>query len=372
MLILLRIIMAVGSALAGSILAVLLLHHPDVQLFSSLPAAIATGAVAGLALAGVAILLESFLKRVSLSDLAVIVIGLALGALIAWLVGYLHMLLPDYCKDYISAHHPYFVVVKVALYILFAYVGIIIAVRGRSEFSLFMPRFKYNHEKALPPLVIDTSAIIDGRVVELYNIGFMRNKIIVPEFVLHELQIVSDSQVPLTRAKGRRGLETLKRLQDAPQIDIEVTNIDFSEVKEVDDKLMKLAKEIDATILTTDYNLEQVAKIQHIQCLNIFAVVNALKAPFIPGERLDIQIVKEGSESNQGVGFLDDGTMIVVSNGRQYIGKRVEVELVSMIQGASGRIFFAELAENDSGTGSGANERGSHDRGYHGSDRRRS
>jgi uncharacterized protein YacL len=302
----------------------------------------------------------------------VIAIGLAIGAIIAWLVGYIHVLLPDYCKMYIEAHHPYFVCLKLGMYFLFVYLGVIVAVRGRSEFSLFVPRLKYNRERGLPPLVIDTSAIIDGRVVELYNIGFMRNKIIVPEFVLHELQIVSDSQVPLTRAKGRRGLETLKRLQDAPQIDIEVTNIDYPDVKEVDDKLMKLAKEIDATILTTDYNLEQVAKIQHIQCLNIFAVVNALKAPFIPGEQLEIQIAKEGSESNQGVGFLDDGTMIVISNARQYIGKRVEVELVSMIQGASGRIFFADLVENNQTTGSGTNERGSYDRGYHGTERRRS
>jgi len=371
MLIIFRILMVIGSTIAGVVIAVILFGHPEVHIFSSLPGAIVTGIAGGLLLAGAAILLESFLKRISLGDLAVIAIGLALGAIIAWLAGYLHMLLPDYCKTYIDAHHPYFIVAKLVLYILFAYIGVIVAARGRSEFSLFVPRYKYNHEKALPPLVIDTSAIIDGRVVELYTIGFMRNKIIVPEFVLHELQIVSDSQVPLTRAKGRRGLETLKRLQDAPQIDIEVTGLDFAEVKEVDDKLMKLAKEIDATILTTDYNLEQVAKIQHIQCLNIFAVVNALKAPFIPGERLEMQIVKEGSESNQGVGFLDDGTMIVVSNGRQFIGKRIEVELVSMIQGASGRIFFAEHAENDTNA-SGSNERGSHDRGYHGSDRRRS
>jgi len=371
MLVALRSMMVAGSTVAGAIVALIVHYHDSALEFPSVALAILTGAVCGLLLALLAITIEVVLKRLSLGDLAVIAIGLAIGAIVAWLVGYFYILLPDYCKEYVNNHHPYFVCIKLGLYILFVYIGIIVAVRGRSEFSLFVPRLKYNRERGLAPLVIDTSAIIDGRVVELYNIGFMSNKIIVPEFVLHELQIVSDSQVPLTRAKGRRGLETLKRLQDAPQIDIEVTNLDFPDVKEVDDKLMKLAKEIDATILSTDYNLEQVAKIQHIQCLNIFAVVNALKAPFIPGEQLEIQIAKEGSESNQGVGFLDDGTMIVISNARQHIGKRVEVELVSMIQGASGRIFFADLLEDNHGSGSGTNDRGSYDRGHHGSDRRR-
>jgi uncharacterized protein YacL len=361
--------MVAGCTIAGAILAAILKFDPYAARFVNTPAVLVVivGALIGLGVAAIAIALDLLVHRVSLGDLVVVMFGLVIGAAIAWLILYAHVLLPDYLKEYLQDYNAYFTVFKIAVYLTFVYVGIIVAARGRAEFSLFVPRVKLNREGTLPPLVIDTSAIIDGRIVELYKTGFMRHKIIVPEFVLHELQIVSDSQVPLTRAKGRRGLETLKRLQDLPQPDIEVTGLDFPEVREVDDKLMKLAKDIDAIILTTDYNLEQVAKIQHIPCLNIFALVNALKAPFIPGEHLTLQIVKEGSEPNQGVGFLDDGTMIVVSNARHSIGQRVDVELVSMIQGASGRIFFADITETGSANDSGPQERNSR-----GSDRRRS
>ncbi len=375
MFVVLRSLMLVGCTIAGAIVAAMLKFDAQAQHFpgTDAPLVIVIGALAGLLLAIVAILCELFLRRISLRDLAVIVVGLVLGTMIAWLITYCRVLLPDYIKEFINAkpQHTYFFVSTLALYVLFVYIGIVVAVRGKAEFSLFLPQFKYNREKGMRPLVIDTSAIIDGRVTEVYKTGFMRNKIIVPEFVLHELQLVSDSQVPLTRAKGRRGLDTLKHLQDAPNIDVEVTNIDFPDVREVDDKLMKLAKEIDATILTTDYNLQQVARIQQIPCLNIYGLVNALKAPFIPGEKISLQIVKEGSETNQGIGFLDDGTMIVVSNARPFIGKRADIELVSMIQGASGRIFFADVAKNDKKPATATTERAYHDRPSRGQERRR-
>ena len=240
----------------------------------------------------------------------------------------------------------------------------------RAAIAPLVPRGFGNDGHGLRPIIIDTSAIIDGRVVELYKIGFLRNKIVIAEFVLHELQMISDSQVPLTRAKGRRGLDTLKRLQDVENTDTEVVNADYPDVREVDDKLMRLARDINGVILTTDYNLEQVAKIQKIQCMNLFALVNAVKAPFIPGERLTLQIAKEGSEPNQGIGFLEDGTMIVVANARSLIGQKIEVELVSMIQGASGRMFFADPAENGQQTAQQQADR-SHDRAPRGQDRRR-
>ncbi len=233
-----------------------------------------------------------------------------------------------------------------------------------------MPQLKFNNRRGLLPLVIDTSAIIDGRVIEVYKTGFMRHKILVPEFVLHELQIVSDSNVPLTRMKGRHGLEILKKLQGTPNIDIEVTNIDFPDIKEVDDKLMKLAKEIDAVILTVDFNLQQVAKIQQIPCLNIFALANALKTPFMPGEQFNVQIIKEGSEPNQGVGYLDDGTMIVVSNARTYIGKRANIELTSMVQGDSGRIFFGAVIDKKAPIKEN-NNKSPYDRNSHSRDKRK-
>jgi len=337
--------------LAGAIVAAILKFDPNNAYFPSVSPelVIIAGALIGLLIAIFAILVEILiLRRVSLRDLLVVALGLFVGAVIAALISYGQILLPDYIKDFLLEHHAYTFVFTMALYVIFVYIGIVIAVRGKSEFSLFMPQLKYNNRKGIPPIVIDTSAIIDGRVIEVYKTGFMKQKILLPEFVLHELQIVSDSNVPLTRTKGRHGLEVLKKLQEIPNIDIEVTNIDFPDIKEVDDKLMKLAKEIDAIILTVDFNLQQVAKIQRIPCLNIYALANALKTPFMPGEQFNIQIVKEGSELNQGVGYLDDGTMIVVSNAKPYIGKRAKIELTSMVQGDSGRIFFGAVIEKSS------------------------
>lgn len=342
MFVVIRTLMLAGCTLAGAALGALLGGEIGAGLSPVHGALI--GALAGLLVAVVAILTELALRRVMLGHLIVVGIGLVVGTLVMRSVLHVVALVPEPVRNFLAQHHVATSVIAAALYVFAVYICIVIAARGRAELSLLMPRLKKNG--GLPPLLLDTSAIIDGRVVELYKTGFLRHRILVPEFVLHELQLISDSQVALTRAKGRRGLDTLKRLQDQPTIEIEVTSIDFPDVREVDDKLMKLAKEINGIILTTDYNLEQVAKIQNIQCLNIYGLVNAVKAPFIPGERLTLQIVKEGSESNQGVGFLDDGTMIVVSNARPYIGQKAEVELVSMIQGASGRMFFGQVAEN--------------------------
>jgi len=351
MFVVLRSLMLIGCTFAGAIVATILRFDPNNSHFSTVSPelVIIAGALIGLLIAILAILVEiSIFRKVSLRDLLVIVLGLFVGAVIAALISYGQVLLPDYLKDFLQKYHTYTFVFTMALYVIFVYIGIVVAVRGKSEFSLFMPQLKYNNRKGVRPIVIDTSAIIDGRVIEVYKTGFMRQKILLPEFVLHELQIVSDSNVPLTRTKGRHGLEVLKKLQEIPNINIEVTNIDFHDIKEVDDKLMKLAKQIDAVILTVDFNLQQVAKIQQIPCLNIFALANALKTPFMPGEQFNIQIVKEGSEINQGVGYLEDGTMVVVSNAKPFIGKRANIELTSMVQGDSGRIFFGATIDNPS------------------------
>ncbi len=358
----LRSLMLVGCTITGALIAAMLKFDTNANLFpeTTTPIIVLFGALAGLLLAIIAILIELFLKRLSLRHLAVIIVGLASGAIIAWLITKLAFLLPLYITNYIFAHHALFSAGTFALYILFVYIGIVVAVRSKDEFSIFIPYYKRNRDN-MRPVVLDTSAIIDGRIVEIYKTGFMKNKIIVPEFVLHELQIVSDSQVPFTRSKGRRGLETLKKLQEAPNITVEVTNVDYHDIEEVDDKLMKLAKEIDVTILTTDFNLQQVARIQHIPCINVFGLVNALKNPFVPGEKMTVNIVKEGSEINQGVGFLNDGTMVVITNARPFIGKRAEVELTSMLQGASGRIFFADIVKDDKNFASISEEKKQHE-----------
>ena len=340
----LRSLLVVLCALMGGVLALLMKHDPSGRLFLNTPdlLALTTGVFGGMLLACVAILCERLLRRLSLADLAVLVLGLVLGACIAYFITYFQILLPRYVEDWLQANNQMASIVKLALYVMFVYIGMVVAVRGKKEFSLFMPQLKLNRGSAMAPLLLDTSAIIDGRVADLYKSGFLRNKILLPEFVLHELQLLSDSQVAFTRMKGRRGLEILKKIQDSREINVEVTSADYPEIEEVDDKLLKLAKEIDAVILTTDFNLEQIAKIHQIQCLNIFGLANALKTPFIPGEHVLLQIVKEGNEMHQGVGFLDDGTMVVVQNAKQCIGQKVNVELISMVQNPSGRIFFGD------------------------------
>ena len=347
MLVVLRITMLAGCMVAGAALAAIL-KIGDPQRFafagSSNEMVVLAGALAGLLVGLAAIVAELVLRRAALGDLLAVAAGLVLGALAARCFTIAATHLPPVFAQHMGK--AWIGIGALAVFAICAYVGTSIALRSRTAVCDLIPHLRPGRNGAAYPIIVDTSAIIDGRVVELCKIGFLRGKIIVAEFVLHELQMVSDSQVPLTRAKGRRGLDTLKRLQDVAEINIEVVNIDYADVREVDDKLLRLARQLGGIVLTTDYNLEQVAKIQKIQCMNLFALVNAVKAPFIPGERLTLQIVKEGSEPNQGVGFLEDGTMIVVANARPQIGQRVEVELVSMIQGATGRMFFADLAEN--------------------------
>lgn len=195
-----------GCTAGGGIIAAMLYYYPDDRYFTGTPFAIVivVGILCGLSVALLSIVGEFLLRRMSLRNLAIIAIGLAVGALIAWLITYPQILLPQYIKEFIYRNSAFFTVIKLSLYVFFVYIGIVIAVRGKSEFSIFLPHFEQARGKYLPPVVIDTSAIIDGRVVEIYKTGFMQNKILLPEFVLHELQIISDSQVALTRAKGRR------------------------------------------------------------------------------------------------------------------------------------------------------------------------
>src|SRR5580765_5768034 len=184
--------------------------------------------------------------------------------------------------------------------------------------------------------LVDTSAIIDGRIADIVRTGFLGGELVVPEFVLKELQQVADSADPLKRARGRRGLQV------APP------DVDFPQVSDVDAKLLKLAKERGMPILTTDFNLNRLAQIQDVQVLNVNDLANALKPAVLPGERLDVLLIKEGKESNQGVGYLDDGTMVVVERARERIGETLPVQVTSVLQQPSGKIIFTKIAgEND-------------------------
>jgi len=192
-------------------------------------------------------------------------------------------------------------------------------------------------------VLLDTSVIIDGRIVDICKTGFLGGKIIIPKFVLRELQQIADSNDPIKRQRGRRGLEILNTIQKEPGLDISINEQDFPETSEVDAKLVKLAKLIEGNILTVDFNLNRVASIQGIKVLNINELANALKPVVFPGEVMHIKLIKEGKENNQAIGYLDDGTMVVVEEARRLIGQDVKVAVTSVLQTQAGRMIFTKV-----------------------------
>lgn len=194
--------------------------------------------------------------------------------------------------------------------------------------------------------LLDTSVIIDGRIADISTTGFVEGILVVPQFVLTELQHIADSSDTLKRTRGRRGLDILKRLQDERASKVLITEIDFEDVAEVDLKLVRLAKKMDAQILTNDFNLNKVCELHRVQVLNINDLANAVKPVVIPGEDMQVVVIKDGKEHNQGVAYLDDGTMIVVEGGRSYIGQAITVTVTSVLQTSAGRMIFAKPKED--------------------------
>ena len=190
--------------------------------------------------------------------------------------------------------------------------------------------------------MVDTSAIIDGRIADIVKTGFLHGTLIVPRFVLNELQYVSDSADSLRRQRGRRGMDILAELQQNENIPVIISDIDVEGVREVDDRLVVLARQMRCPILTNDYNLNRIAELQGVKVLNINDLANAVKVIFLPGESFKVHIIQEGKEYNQGVGFMDDGTMVVVEDGQQYMNKEITVTVTKVLQTSAGRMIFAK------------------------------
>ncbi len=201
-------------------------------------------------------------------------------------------------------------------------------------------------KKNSSPKVLDTSAIIDGRIADICECGFMEGEIILPRFILQELQHIADSGDNLKRNKGRRGLDAINAIKKCPDVEVKIVDKDYPDIKQVDEKLVALAKDLKAKIITNDYNLNKVAEIQNVKVLNINDLSNAIKPIFLPGERINIKIMKEGKEKDQGVAYLNDGTMIVVDNARRYIGRRIEAVVTNVLQTDAGRLIFAKVEVN--------------------------
>jgi uncharacterized protein YacL len=198
---------------------------------------------------------------------------------------------------------------------------------------------KRNHK------ILDTSAIIDGRIADVVETGFLDGTLVVPEFVLRELQSVADSSDNSRRQRGRRGLDILQKMQADPMLVVQIVEDDFPQLREVDLKLIELAKKMGAPIVTNDFNLSKVAQLHQVRVLNLNDLANSLKPLVLPGERMNIMVIKEGKEYNQGVGYLDDGTMVVVDHARRMIGRAVEITVTSVLQTASGKMIFGKLDE---------------------------
>jgi uncharacterized protein YacL len=193
--------------------------------------------------------------------------------------------------------------------------------------------------------ILDTSAIIDGRIADVVETGFLEGTLLVPEFVLRELQIVADSSDSSRRQRGRRGLDILQKMQARPSLAVQIIEDDFPQVREVDLKLIELAKKMGAPIVTNDFNLSKVAQLHQVRVLNLNDLANSLKPLVLPGEKMNIVVLKEGKEYNQGVGYLDDGTMVVVDHARRMIGRAVEITVTSVLQTASGKMIFGKLED---------------------------
>lgn len=286
-------------------------------------------------------LIQAKLRKMPAAKLVSGVIGLALGLAVAAL---LH-------PSVSNLPYPYGAIFPIIVSIIFGYIGMAIMVmRQRDIFNLIGPRiisgnpFDGLGRKATDDvLLLDTSVVIDGRIVDISRTGFIRNTMLVPGFVLAELQYIADSSDPLRRNRGRRGLEVLEQLQADSLVPVQISDLDIEGVKGVDDKLVMLAKQLDCPILTNDFNLNSVAKLQGVLVLNINELANAVKTVILPGETVSIKIIQEGKERDQGVAYLDDGTMIVIENGRSYLNRNVEVTVTRVIQTNAGRMIFAKM-----------------------------
>jgi len=236
---------------------------------------------------------------------------------------------------------------QVLINLVFAYLGFSIFISKEKDISRILERRRSAdiddiYDDCVSNKVLDTSVIIDGRIADICKTGFIEGTLLIPEFILEELRHIADSSDVLKRNRGRRGLDILKQMQKDPNIIVEIINQDFEELQEVDSKLVKLAQLMDARIVTNDYNLNKVAELQGVSVLNINELANAVKPIVLPGEEMDVKVIKEGKEEGQGVAYLDDGTMIVVDEGVKYMNKKISVLVTSILQTAAGRMIFAK------------------------------
>ena len=290
------------------------------------------------------------LGRIAAETLFAGLTGLVVGLLTAALLSFPLSLLPD----------PFGSVLPFVGVIVFAYLGVSLFVMRQGDImSMFGALSGHGNGSGSGSswtnlnrtILLDTSVIIDGRVADIAKTGFLPGTLLIPRFVLNELQYIADSPDGLRRQRGRRGMEVLAELQKLPNILVRVSDIDVEGMREVDDKLVVLGKQLKSPVLTNDYNLNRIAELQGVTVLNINELANAVKSVVLPGEVMNINIFQEGKEIGQGVGYMDDGTMVVVENGKDYIGEYMNVHVTKVLQTAAGRMIFGRVEEAGNGNG---------------------
>ncbi len=296
------------------------------------------GLLIGLLLPVAAIALELILRRFTVWTFLGGLTGLLTGTLSAWLLGLPFKNIPGIQNLNLD----------VVCYVLLGYTGLAIGVnRGKNfTFARFYKSLT-GRGSVENVMIIDTSAIIDGRIADICETGFLDGAFIIPQFILHELQHIADSSDSLRRTRGRRGLNMLQRIQKIADVKVRIIDDDFPRIKEVDAKLVALARTMNGKVITTDFNLNKVCDVQGIAVLNVNELANALRPVALPGESMHVYVLKEGKEATQGVAYLDDGTMVVVENGRRMIGKKLDVVVTSVLQTTAGRMIFAKPRDEE-------------------------
>ena len=297
------------------------------------------GATAGFVFAIAVILFETRLQRASLRRLIGAAVGSILGILGAYLTSliFTHTTMPESTRSFFS----------LAVFLVMTYIGLVLGANKGDMLNLQALGGLFGSERSNRHSVklLDTSVIIDGRVADIAEAQFLDGTIVIPQFVLRELQLVADSADPLKRQRGRRGLEVLQRIQKMPQLDVQIAEDDFAQIADVDLKLIELAKRYGAKVVTNDFNLNKVATLQGIEIMNVNLLANALKPVVLPGEVMRVFILREGKEYNQGVAYLDDGTMVVVDGARKMINKTIDINVTSVHQTTAGKMIFGRYDE---------------------------
>ena len=298
-------------------------------------------ALLGAVIAAFIIAFEMRARRASLKTLIGAAVGSTLGIVGAYLIG---MLVSSLDINTVPGEMKVFLVIALAFFM--GYIGLMVGAAKGDYLDLSALGGIFSDKTVKPDFkVLDTSVIIDGRIADVAETGFLSGSLIIPNFILAELQQVADSADSSKRQRGRRGLDMLQRLRNNSKLDVQIVETDFPSVREVDLKLIELGKQLDAVIVTNDFNLNKVAQLRGVQVLNINELANAVKPVVLPGEAMRVFVLKEGKEYNQGVAYLDDGTMVVVDNARRLIGKTADIAVTSVLQTTAGKMIFGRLWE---------------------------